>query len=368
MKKRKDGRFSRSFTVNGKRIFVYAKTRTELDEKEFNKRLELESQKDKHDNPTLAEFQEKYIENKRSSVTSATIRHNIVNYGYCKEIKIKGVGKFVDMKLKEITVDDIRTVQKEIREDHSTSTTNGAISYLSTLFKAACNERLIDFNPCQPVRTLKRTEELAKHTIHRALSESETDKFFDDIKERSMYYNVYRFALATGLRSGEIGALFVSDIHDGFIHVERTITRGEVEYLAIGDTAKTEAGKRRIPLNHNIRSILKSQQELNRGLFGNKVVSLNDRYFRNTDGGLLDTTVLDAEMRRVCNRIGIPPFTMHAFRATFATRLIAAKVEPRTVQELLGHKDCAITLNLYTHVMNETLTDAMEKTADILAI
>ena len=46
----------------------------------------------------------------------------------------------------------------------------------------------------------------------------------------------------------------------------------------------------------------------------------------------------------------------HSFRHTHATRLIEAGAKPVDVAARLGHKDAAITQNLYTHD-----TKAMQK-------
>ena len=163
------------------------------------------------------------------------------------------------------------------------------------------------------------------------------------------------------MRCGEIGALYTSDIRDGKIYVERTITKGDSGNYEIGDSVKTGNGRRQIPLNDALREIIEHQREINKLFEGDRIVEFRDRIFKAPERGLLMATPADREIARICKRTGIEKFTMHAFRATFATRCIEAGINPRTVQDLLGHADFGITMNLYGHVIDETKAQAMNE-------
>ena len=64
-------------------------------------------------------------------------------------------------------------------------------------------------------------------------------------------------------------------------------------------------------------------------------------------------SVLQKAVRQAAQKAGInKPVGPHTFRHCFATHLLEAGYDIRTVQELMGHKDVKTTM-VYTHVMNK---------------
>jgi len=55
--------------------------------------------------------------------------------------------------------------------------------------------------------------------------------------------------------------------------------------------------------------------------------------------------------KKMISETGLPNIRFHDLRHTVATLLLAKEINPKIVQELLGHASINLTLNTYSHVI-----------------
>lgn len=354
--KRTDGRYKKTFTYEGKRYSVYSQKKNELDDKVAEKKKELTERKEYHSNPTLFDYYKDFTRLRRSKVKSSTIRNQTNWFNSVANIEVRGM-KLGDMRIADIIPADMKIVQQTLIDSKlSSSSINDFLHHVSHVFEEAVKDETIARNPCKCLSAIKRTEDKARNNKHRALTREETQLF---IEEESFFNNAFKLMLNTGLRMGELGALGFNECDGEFIPVNKTVSRNELGLYVINSTPKTDSSNRNIYINNTVREIIEDQKRLVRKTLGLK---FTDRLFPEKSGSILRDYTFNREIKRICNRIGIEPITSHAFRATFATRFIEQRPQDyKVLQEILGHADIKITLELYTHVMESQKQYAMKE-------
>lgn len=361
-KKTSKGYYTKTFVYEGHRYYVYGRDQKELSEKTAQKRKELEEGLQNRENPTINTYYEYFTELRLKEQKGATIRAQKYQYKNIAETEISKGVLFGNLKIKDISRRDIETARQILLDQGKTpENLNICFAHLNHVFECAVLDDTIQKNPCKALKRLKRESASISDNKHRALTENESTHFFRASEGRnSFYHNTFKLMALTGMRIGEIGALYLTDIDSDFIHVRRTITRDDLGNYYIGDDTKTYSGKRDIPLTPEIKQALKDQRALNNMIFGFE--SLGTPLFKSSEGELLREYTANREIARVCKLADIEKFTCHCFRVTFATRFIEQRPQDfKILSEILGHKDIAITLNLYTRVMKENKVKAMNE-------
>ena len=364
-KKKKSGYLKRSFTYEGKRFYIYGHNLEELNKKETQKRQELKEGNLNRVNPTLSAYYDYFTRIRANNVKGATIRAQESQFKNIANVEISPGLKFGNLRINDITRKDIENVRMLLlNQGKKAENINICMAHLNHVFINAVNDETIIKNPCRALKPLKRSSEPINETKHRALTQEETEAFFKAATERNSFYlSAFKMLLYTGLRIGELSALYKSDIDikSGYIHVNKTVTRDNIGAYYIGETTKTEKGKRDIPINADILKAAAEQEQINKMFFG---IDINNNVplFRSSEGMLLKEYTINREIERICKLANIDKFTCHAFRNTFATRFIEQRPQDyKILSEILGHADIKITLNLYTHVMAESKINAMQE-------
>lgn len=361
--KRSDGRYVKTFMYDGKRYSVYSVKKSDLDDKVARKKEELSNRSERHKNPTLFEYYADFKKIRKNKVKPSTIRNQQNWFNNVANMEIRGI-KLGDIQIKDIKPADMKVIQQTMIDcgNLSTSSINDFLHHVSHVFEEAVKDETIERNPCKCLSAIKRTEEKARNTKHRALTKEETLKFIE-AAEKSFFVNAFKLMLNTGMRMGELGALTFGDCDGDFIVINKTVSRNEKGAYIVNNTTKTDSSTRNIIINKNVRKIIEEQKALVRKTFG---LRFNSRLFPEKSGAILRDYTFNREIKRITDSIGIDPVTSHAFRATFATRFIEQRPQDyKVLQEILGHADIKITLELYTHVMEAQKQSAMN---DVIVI
>ena len=358
VKKRKDGTLEKRFTVDGKRYSVYGKNQKEVEQKEREKRKEIEVgiyTSDK--NQTLDKYFEEWLAGKRGSIKGATVSWYRTNY---RELISSNLGK---VKVQKIERRQVQVFQKELSEDLSITVRNNIVKILKTMLKDAVTNGIIARNPAEGIKALKDTDAKAAETYHRALTEAEQEDFMREMAD-DYYYEFIALLLCTGMRFGEAAALTWSDIDykKNVIHVTKTATFGEDGKKTTG-TPKSAAGKRDIPMNDTIKGVLARQRKKLGAII--PIDQAEHRVFLSVYGKTLDNCTVNRAIRATLGRLKekgkpIEYFTGHALRDTFATRYIEQGGNPQTLKTILGHNSLAMTMDLYSHVLPNTRQKEMD--------
>ena len=190
------------------------------------------------------------------------------------------------------------------------------------------------------------------------LSRVESISFLEAAKSERLYALFY-VAISTGMCQGELFGLQWRDVNFelGTIHIQRNLVELKGKHHL--DEPKTKSARRTIKLTGTALVVLREHRKrmLAAGTPGPQV-------FCDTAGGFLrKSNVCRGSFMRILKLANLRRIRFHDLRHTAATLMLLGGVNPKVVQEALGHSDVSTTLNTYSHVlpsMQDAAADVLE--------
>lgn len=288
---------------------------------------------------TLKQLLDSYIEKKKMLGAKAT---TIKGY--------EAVVKRTHAYFGEVYADKLTTYQMEdfvisMSDSSAPKTIKNTVSLISSAYKQAIWTGQLRHNPCENVTMPKQKR---KEII--VFSEKEILAFMQALSEDRLDYKVgYELCLFCGLRRSEVLGLREDDISIPFGSVTIRSTRHRID----GDTdivqdTKTESSHRTLAVpDFLIREIDILIHEHREFEYNN-----TDYLIQNGFGEPMSPSTFTKYIRKVEDRAGLPPVSVHGLRHTFASMLNSDGIDIARISSELGHTTISTTTDIYTHVFN----------------
>lgn len=227
-----------------------------------------------------------------------------------------------------------------------------------------------------------------------ALTMTQQKNFLRFISKSPMYSHwlpVMVVLLGTGLRVGECTGLTKNDVdlENNTISVNHNliyrVIDGEAGFHIT--TPKTASGTRTIPILYpQVAEQLRALIEVMDALYPEDLVmnGYHGFLFRNRSGYFLSAHNINRAIERISIAYNaeemdqaeledrepnlLPHFSVHNLRHTFCTRLCEKTNDIKFIQQVMGHADFSTTMDIYTHITQESMKEKAEVIKDDLVL
>ena len=274
---------------------------------------------------------------------------------YQKIVDTKIVPKLGEYSLDELSASILQGFTAEISEQYSANTVSGIIAVIKSSLRRAQKTGIVERQFSDFIQLPKNHE---KKIESFTLKEQKKIEQFILSKNKPKLYGIL-LCFYTGLRIGELLALEWTDIdfRKGTLSVTKSCRDiwENGKYRKEIDTPKTEASNRVIPLPKQVIPYLREIR-----------TERKSEYILYGKGNDLSLRSYQKTFELMLKKLEIPHRGFHAIRHTFATRALECGMDVKTLSEILGHNNPALTLKRYAHSMLDHKSAMMNKLGKLL--
>ena len=277
-----------------------------------------------------------------------------------------------DIPLQRLNRNDVTRMASQLAEDVSKSkgrplaaeTRRGVLVALHRALNDAVEAGLLRTNPATGVKRPK----VRRPEMH-TWSKLELLTFLRATNDDRLGPLWHLLAL-TGLRRGEALGLKWPDVdlEGGRLSIQRQRVLSGYE---VQERAQTKSRKGR-PVSIDAGTIamlrLQSQRQLADADDWGDAWQATGHVFTRENGEPWHPDRVKKLFEQAVKKIDVPRIRMHDLRHTWATLALRAGVNPKVVQERLGHANISITMDTYSHVLPDLQESAAELVASLVAL
>lgn len=271
--------------------------------------------------------------------------------GYKSKIKNHIIPKIGNLYLEDIKPLHLQNLYGDlIKEGLSNRSVLSIHRIIHTSLKQAVKWQLVTRNVADCVEPPK-----AKKYEANFLNDIETNKLLEVAKNSDIYIPI-AIAIYTGMRRGEVLGLNWDNVNleKGYIRVVDNLCA--VKNGTIIKRPKTNNGIRTIAISNTLVKILKahkSKQLKNKMLLGGEYID-NNMVCCYADGRSFNPKRFSAKFHELLEKNNLPIIRFHDLRHSHASLLVKMGVQPKEISARLGHSNIGITMDLYSHLYEDT--------------
>ncbi|HXH05385.1 MAG TPA: site-specific integrase [Vicinamibacterales bacterium] len=185
-----------------------------------------------------------------------------------------------------------------------------------------------------------------------------------ELADATPYGPIFRLAVLTGLRQGELLALRWQDVGTDTITATRTARRRKGEGIVM-TAPKTRASARTIAIGPAAAGILAAHRRRQAEEKMRERLDYQDAglVFADPLGRPIPGEYLTRTMQRLAAAAGCPGVRFHDLRHAHASFMLAVGAPMKAISERLGHSSITVTADIYAHVeprMDRELVERLE--------
>jgi integrase len=303
------------------------------------------------DKLTVGQFAERWLQD----VVAHRVKPSSL-YNYQKLARSYVIPMLGDIPLQKVTPVMVQRLYAQLLESGKSAKTVRLVhGWLRGLLEQAVEWQLLSRSPAARAKLPREVKpELTILT-------PEQIRAFLAVAEEDRLHALYALAATTGLRQGELLGLRWQDVNleEGTLSVVQALT--EVGSELVLTTPKSAAGRRTLDLPVVAATALRrwrKEQLVERLALGEAWAQPELVFTTKLGTPLAPSNLRRRSFRPLLQKADCPDVRFHDLRHSAATLMLAQGVQPRVLQEVLGHADIRMTLGRYGHVLREQKKEA----------